>query len=154
MAIPDDAAIQEELLQLLGSSPQNRIHASEAYSKLVELHPELTNAEVSEPYRNSVSHWANRVQFARLHLVERGLVYRAGAGPTPRSGVWILTDRGKDRIRELALSGETEELTQRVREDLRSREIEDELFQGKMIARLTSHYERNLDLRSAAPPRA
>jgi len=149
MAIPNDAIIQEELLRLLGSSPDHRLHASEAYKTLADLHPELTSAELTDPYRNSVSHWANRVQFARLHLVNRGLLYKAGAGPRPRSGVWILTERGRERALDRASERERE-VRERVAADLAARESEDTFLEGRQSARLTSHYERNPELRTAA----
>ena len=94
MAIPSNAAIESELLALLASSPGRRIHATVAYDELAELHPELTGEERTLRFRNSVSQWANRVQFCRQHLVVRGFIFPAGEGPNPEHGVWILTPDG------------------------------------------------------------
>lgn len=95
MAIPDDNIIQQELLALIAAKPNKRVHASNAYDELAPLHPELTHQELTERYQNSVSKWANRVQFARLHLVNKGLLYRAKDGPNASAGYWVLTPAGE-----------------------------------------------------------
>ena len=73
MAIPNDEIIAEELLDLLAHTSGGRLHVHKIYDDLAKLHPELTRQELNNPYRNSKSMWANRVQFARLHLVQRRL---------------------------------------------------------------------------------
>ena len=45
--------------------------------------------------------WQNRVQFVRLRLVDEGLLSKGA----PR-GVWVLTDKGKERVAEMAAAGE------------------------------------------------
>lgn len=97
VTIPHDQDIQDALIEHLFNSPDRRSHAQECYSALAQRFPALTSAEVDEPYRSSVSKWANRVQFARLHLVNQGYLYRATAGPSPSRGVWILTAAGVER---------------------------------------------------------
>lgn len=94
MVIPHDHDIKEQLVKYLASCAQNRAHAQNCYSALEQLFPDLTHDEVTLRYQSSVSKWANRVQFARLHLVNDGLIYRAGEGPAPAAGVWILTPEG------------------------------------------------------------
>lgn len=94
MVIPSDRAIQTELLKYLAGCPEYRAHAQKCYAELEPLFPDLTHEEVVERYQASVSKWANSVQFARLHLVNDGLIYRAGDGPSPSKGVWILTPAG------------------------------------------------------------
>ncbi|UXW85684.1 winged helix-turn-helix domain-containing protein [Microbacterium azadirachtae] len=94
MVIPSDRAIQAELLKYLSGCLGYRAHAQKCYAELETLFPELTREEVTERYQASVSKWANSVQFARLHLVNQGLIYRAGDGPSPSRGVWILTPAG------------------------------------------------------------
>lgn len=99
MAIPHDEDIQDALIDYLFHSVGHRAHAQVCYAALQDRFPDLTPEEVSEKYRSSVSKWANRVQFARLHLVNDGYVYPAKAGPAPSPGVWILTPLGEARGR-------------------------------------------------------
>jgi len=94
MSIPQDDVIQKELIILLYSYTDFRLHVHNIYEELAKLHPELTKQEKFEKYRNSLSKWANRVQFARLHLVHKGLLYRDGEGPLPSRGGWVLTEVG------------------------------------------------------------
>lgn len=94
MVIPNDREIKRALLGYLAGCPGNRAHAQECYAALEPLFPGLSNDEVTLRYRTSVSKWANSVQFARLHLVNDGLVHKAGEGPMPRRGDWILTSAG------------------------------------------------------------
>lgn len=91
--IPNDEEIQKALISYLLDRPGRRASAGQCYEALAELFPELTWDEVNLKYQNSVSKWANRVQFARLHLVQSGDLYRAGEGPNPSTGVWILTPK-------------------------------------------------------------
>lgn len=102
MSIPHDSIIKEELLLFLLSEPDMRAPTSRAYDKLARLHPELTDDEKHAPYQRSVSKWANSVQFARLHLVEEGLLYRADACSRAPRGWWALTPSGERRARESA----------------------------------------------------
>jgi hypothetical protein len=97
MSIPHDDVIKNELLSLLASSTDGRLHVHKIYKELAKLHPELTEQEKYDRYRNSLSKWANRVQFARLHLVAHGMIYRAGAGPRAAHGEWIITEKGRKR---------------------------------------------------------
>lgn len=101
MTIPHDDIIKKELLALLASSPSGRLPVQKIYDKLARLHPELTEQEKNDRYRNSLSLWANRIQFARLHLVNRDMIYRAGAGPRPIYGEWIITDQGRRQAENL-----------------------------------------------------
>ena len=103
MAIPHDDTIQREILELLDGAPDGRMHLREVYDRLARLHPELTADERYLKYQHSLSEWANRVQFARLHLVGRGFVFRAGAGPNPQRGFWIITDSGREYVASVAL---------------------------------------------------
>lgn len=70
--LPHDEDIQVELLNLLARAPGGRMHCQDVYAMLAQSFPNLTDDELTVPYRHSVSHWANRVQFARQHLIERG----------------------------------------------------------------------------------
>lgn len=148
MPIPDDDTIQRELLVLIASRPEKRVLAAAAYEDLARLHPELTDAERTQRYRNSVSQWANRVQFARLHLANREFLYRAGVGPNASPGYWVLTPKGEEKAKTLAPSGPT--LEEQVAADLGSLALEEHLEEGGKTARLVAFYERNPELRAAA----
>lgn len=150
MAIPDDDTIQRELLSLIASRLEKRVLAAAAYEQLAQLHPELTHEERTQRYRNSVSKWANRVQFARLHLANRGFLYRAGFGPNASPGYWIITPKGEERAKALTPPSHTPTLEEQVAADLGSLALEDQLEEGGKTARLVAFYERNLELRAAA----
>jgi restriction endonuclease Mrr len=91
--IPHDEDIQSALIAYLLDRPGHRASASQCYEALAEQFTDLTFDEVHVKYQNSVSKWANRVQFARLHLVQSGYLYRAGEGSNPSTGVWVLTPK-------------------------------------------------------------
>src|SRR5437879_109906 len=100
MAIPHDHDIQIGLLRLLADAPDGSMHCADVYKALAQHFPGLTKDDVTIPYRNSISHWANRVQFARLHLVEQGWLlppYFAND-----RGIWTITGAGRQWLRELA----------------------------------------------------
>lgn len=96
MAIPPNADIERELLILLAHSPGGRLRAADCYDELVEVFSEVTAEERTLKFQNSVSQWANRVQFCRQHLVDRGFIYPAEVGPDPEYGVWIITPSGRE----------------------------------------------------------
>lgn len=102
MTIPHDDDIQDALIAFLFSKPAHRAHAQQCYAGLEKQFPGLTDDEVNVPYRSSVSKWANRVQFARLHLVVDGYIFPARTGLSPSTGVWILTPLGETRGRQLS----------------------------------------------------
>jgi hypothetical protein len=98
MALPHDEEIQTELLRLLADAPNGQMHCQDIYQALARRFPCLTEDEKTVPYGNSVSHWANRVQFARLHLVGKGWLLHASM--TDRA-VWAISDKGRTAILEL-----------------------------------------------------
>jgi predicted HNH restriction endonuclease len=124
------------------------------YDELAKLHPELTRQELNDPYRNSKSLWANRVQFARLHLVQRRLLYTDGDGTNPSRGDWIITDAGRKRVEaqepDAINSVARARIEAAVEEELSALQLEDECFEGRHAERLSSFYERNPQLRAAA----
>lgn len=124
--------------------------AAVAYDRLAQLHPELTLDERTQPYRNAVSKWANRVQFARLHLANRGLLYRAGVGPNAGRGYWVITPRGEENAKQFSLRERRVTFDEQVAEDLNSLVLEEQLEEGGKTARLVAFYERKPELRSAA----
>jgi len=149
MTIPHDNIIKQELLMLLGTESEKRIHASKAYEVLGDLHPELTFQERNEKYQNSVSQWANRVQFARLHLVNESLLFRANKGPNPSTGYWILTPEGEYQANMLISRSGDGELEEQIKKDLNSQELENRT-EGEKSVRLISYFERNPVLRQKA----
>jgi predicted HNH restriction endonuclease len=154
MSIPNDDVIQKELLYLLAHSPDGRFHVHKIYAELAKLHPELTHQELNKPYRNSKNLWANRVQFARLHLTQRRLLYKDGYGPNPSRGVWIITDSGRKRVEDENTntidSAEKARIEAIAEEDIAAFQNENEYFEGRHAERLSSFYERNSKLRAAA----
>lgn len=101
MTIPDDETLKLELVIFLANEPNSRASVHRVYDQLAKKHPELTTTERTEPYRNSASKWANRVQFARLHLVNEGRIYRANMLPNLPRGYWALTPNGLEYAQSL-----------------------------------------------------
>ena len=92
MSLPHDQDIQVAILRLLASAPKGTMHCQDVYRILAQEFPELTYEELWEPYRRSVSHRANRVQFARWRLIEKGFLLRyTGRG----RGFWSISDAGR-----------------------------------------------------------
>lgn len=96
MSIPHDDVIQAKLLLLLDSAKDGAMHCQDVYRILAEQFPELTKSELSDPYKSSVSKWANRVQFARLHLVVQGFILNPDSGHG--RGYWVISNKGRDYI--------------------------------------------------------
>lgn len=147
MTIPADTILQEELLQLLLSRSDHSALPAQVYTELAEQHPEITEREKTQRFQNSVSLWANRVQFARLHLVGRGLLYRANGGPGAYRGIWKLTPKGVAYATKVRGATYTEA---DAAVDVDGIKLEYEVWEGEKSARLTSHYERNPALRAEA----
>jgi len=98
MAIPGDLAIQISLLDLLASKSDGKLHCNDAYRELALRFPQLTKNEREDPYQNSLSHWANRVQFAVLHLRRQGLIlHHTVAGGR---GIWAISESGRQSVAE------------------------------------------------------
>lgn len=96
MALPGDHEIQIELLDLLSTAPDGQMRTRDAYRVLAQRFPRLTRDETTIPYRNSVSHWANRVQFARLHLVQLGYILPPHSGGG--RGIWTISAKGRKAL--------------------------------------------------------
>ena len=80
----------ESLVELGGSGP-----ASEVIERVGrKLNGRLTAADRSTLASGDVR-WRNRVQFVRIGLVKEGLITR----DSPR-GIWEITDKGRERLRE------------------------------------------------------
>jgi restriction endonuclease Mrr len=96
MAIPHDDVIQLELLRVLSSAREGQMRCQDAYASLELRFPKLTHDEVAYSYRASTSEFSNRVQWARLHLVEQGWVHPPHLGGG--RGNWAISDTGRARL--------------------------------------------------------
>lgn len=94
MAFPHDDLIAERLLRLLASLPGGRAHGPDTYAQLADSFAGLTSEDRESRVPTGELRWESKVRFARLKLVERGLVYAAKEGPDPKRGVWIVTEEG------------------------------------------------------------
>lgn len=93
MTLPHDHDIQNELLKLLAAQPEGKMHCNDVYRVLAAKFPMLTKSEIEDLYQNSLSHWANRVQFAVLHLRNQGWVlHHTMAGG---KGLWAISEKGR-----------------------------------------------------------
>lgn len=101
MSIPHDDDIKDQLLKLLSRAPDGTMHCQDVYDKLADVFPEVTQDEIDEPYRNSLSKWANRVQFARLHCVGKDYILRARDENAQGWGYWTITEAGKRYVESL-----------------------------------------------------
>lgn len=99
MALPHDDAVKLQLLGLLASAPNGRMHCQDVYVTLARKFPQLTEDERKIPYRRSVSHWANRVQWARDHLRREGFILH----PTAGGGrcYWSISEQGRAHLVQL-----------------------------------------------------
>lgn len=98
MAIPHDDHIQYALLELLAFQPGGKMQSMDVYQDLAQRFPQLTEGDLHDKYRNSVSHWANRVQFAVLHMRKQGwLLHDSVAG---ERGLWTITEKGRRWLAE------------------------------------------------------
>lgn len=149
MAIPDDETIKRELLSLLLTAPRDGMFVGQVYEELARLHPELTEEERTQRYRRSKSKWANRVQFARLHLANDGLLYKENENMLVRRGYWSLTPEGLAAASRVWRDDENAALKQ-LQSDVETIENDIPWIEGKKDKRLISRYERIPELRSEA----
>src|SRR5882762_5521061 len=98
MALPHDHDIQYQLLLLLDEAPDGTMHCQDIYRELATRFPQLTPDDVEVPFANSCSHWANRGQWARHHLLLQGhLVPQYLTG----RGFWTISDGGRAYVRDV-----------------------------------------------------
>lgn len=100
MTIPHDDVVKIQMQSLLHyyADEGADLHCSDVYVLLGERFPCLTEGERTIPFGNSRSHWANRVQWARQHLVDDGFLERPYLSGRGR---WKLTEAGLANIRQL-----------------------------------------------------
>ncbi len=116
MALPSDEEIQTELMRLLLGTPGHKMKSGEVYTSLAEMFPGLTHDEKTVPYQNSVSHWANRVQFAVLHLRKMGWLLSPATGGR---GTWEVSPQGKKAWEAQVRQGH--EVLERLRQAVKAR---------------------------------
>ena len=103
MAIPNEESIKEVILKELYQHRDKgySLTAQETYRNTYEYFEEtLTDDEIYKRYQNSISKWANAVQWARKHLIDEGLLL-----PKNKSGrnKWTLSEKGIKIGRKLYL---------------------------------------------------
>lgn len=96
--LPHDQEIQIELLNLLASAPGGRLHCQDVYSTLAQSFPRLTDDEMTAPYERSLSLWANRVQWARQHLLDQGLLIPYSED---NRSYWTISPEGRAKLATL-----------------------------------------------------
>ena len=92
MAIPSEKDIELPLLQEIEAAG-GEAKPSELYDKVARHFPQLTPSDqtVRHP-RSGLLIWANRVQWARQHLVNKGEI------DASTRGIWKITERGRARL--------------------------------------------------------
>lgn len=149
MSIPHDSVIQSQLLKLLSKSEDGTMKTSSVYDELAELFPELSDKEVNNKFQNSVSQFANRVQFVRLHCVERGLIYSLDNPESFGYGYWTITQKGREYIQKYLTKTKEEKLKDIIQNDIESFK-EEEFEEGGKKEKYINYYERNPELREKA----
>lgn len=96
MAIPHDDVIQIELLRVLSTAPEGAMHCQGVYAALAPRFPSLIHDEVAYAFSNSMSKFANLVQRARQHLVDKGWVHPPHLGGG--RATWTITAAGRKRL--------------------------------------------------------
>jgi len=104
VTFPHDDRIADELLRYLAAQPDGRAHGPATYEPVAARFPELTEEDLESRVPTGELRWESKARFARLRLVERGLLYPAKEGPNSKRGVWILTDRGRAAARGEAIA--------------------------------------------------
>jgi restriction system protein len=93
MALPRlkdiELALLRALVTLGGQAP-----ASKVYPQVTKQFPDLTPEQLAEELSSGGNRWTNRIQWVRLHLVQKGDMASAG------HGVWAITDTGQARVKQ------------------------------------------------------
>lgn len=91
--LPEDEYVRPllESLDELGGSAPSRDVIERVGKKLDDRLTEIDRA----PLGSGSIRWHSRLQFVRLRLIDRGLMTREA----PR-GVWVITDKGRESVRE------------------------------------------------------
>lgn len=158
MAIPNENIIKDIILKHLYTKKENNfsINSQDMYKELIEEGwygtEDLTEQEINEPYRNSFSEWANKVQWAVKHLKDENLLLDT---KDSGRGIWKLSEKGiieaRNRWKEINDGKDIydNELAMSIDNDLS--EFEEEINithkEGTLKPILSSRYERNSELR-------
>ena len=158
MAIPSEKIIQDIILKHLYTKRGNNfaIKAQDMYNELIDSGwygtEELTEQEINQPYQNSYSEWANKVQWAVKSLrADNFLLAKESSG----RGIWKLSEIGiieaRNRWKEINEGNDIyiDELINSIESDLSEFESEINIThkEGAVKQVLSSRYERNLELR-------
>jgi len=93
MAIPSEKDIELPLLQEIQAAG-GEARPSDLYDRVARHFPKLTPSDqMAKHSRSGLPIWANRVAWARQHLVNKGEL------DASTRGIWRITDRGRARIR-------------------------------------------------------
>ena len=92
MAIPSEKDIELPLLREIEAAG-GEARPSELYDKVARHFPQLTPSDQTVRHqRSGLLIWANRVAWARQHLVNKGEV------DASTYGIWKITERGRARL--------------------------------------------------------
>jgi restriction system protein len=92
MAIPSEKYIELPLLQEIQAAG-GEAKPSDLYDRVAKHFPQLTSADQKASYqRSGLLIWANRVAWARQHLVNKGEL------DASVRGIWRITDKGRARL--------------------------------------------------------
>ena len=92
MAIPSEKDIELPLLQEIQAAG-GEARPSDLYDRVARHFPKLTPSDqMAKHSRSGLPIWANRVAWARQHLVNKGEL------DASTRGIWRITDRGRARI--------------------------------------------------------
>lgn len=100
MALPKlqdiEVALLRALMTLGGQAPANKL-----YPQVTKHFPDLTPEQLAEALPSGGNRWTNRIQWVRLHLVQKGEMASGG------HGIWAITDKGRARVQGAASSPDT-----------------------------------------------
>src|SRR5688572_11766939 len=95
MPLPKLKDVEIALLRALaavgGQAPANKV-----YPQVSKQFPDLTAEQLAEALPSGGNRWTNRIQWVRLHLVQKGEMASVG------HGIWAITDKGRARIQDAA----------------------------------------------------
>ena len=103
MSLPHDYVLQGAVMTLIAKQPDSAIASHDAVRLLQEEFPQLTTDEVEVPYGSNESHFANRVQWAVMHLKIDGWLLKA---PISGKGRWQFSAKARKEWKQAFPSGD------------------------------------------------
>ncbi len=82
-----ELALLRALVTLGGEAPPSRV-----YPEVTKQFPSLTPELLAETLPSGGNRWTNRIQWVRLHLIQKGEM------TSPARGVWAITQKGRPRV--------------------------------------------------------